>query len=170
MKFPVQYSYLSSQKILTEEALIRKAQAWRFAREKKIVFTNGCFDLLHLGHVDYLEKASRLGDYLIVALNSDASVRELKGENRPIIAESARARIIAALEFVDAVTIFDESTPERLIRAILPDILVKGSDYAPEKVVGAEFVKQNGGELALIPFLEGYSTTSIIEKIKKISP
>jgi rfaE bifunctional protein nucleotidyltransferase chain/domain len=167
MQFPVQYSYLSSQKVLTEAELINKARVWRFAREKKIVFTNGCFDLLHLGHIDYLEKASRLGDYLIVALNSDASVRALKGDSRPIIAEGARARIIAALEFVDAVTIFDETTPERLIRAILPDILVKGSDYAPERVAGAEWVKQNGGELALIPFLEGYSTTAIIEKIKK---
>ncbi|MCS6904891.1 MAG: D-glycero-beta-D-manno-heptose 1-phosphate adenylyltransferase [Bacteroidia bacterium] len=167
MKFEVKYTYTTQQKILSQEQLIKKVLSWRFARKVKVVFTNGCFDLLHLGHVDYLEKASQLGDYLIVALNSDSSVSQIKGQERPILEQEARARIIAALEFVDAVTVFEEATPEKLIRAVMPDILVKGGDYTHESIAGADWVKQNGGQVILLPFLEGYSTTKIIQKIRE---
>ncbi|MEE3037423.1 MAG: D-glycero-beta-D-manno-heptose 1-phosphate adenylyltransferase [Bacteroidota bacterium] len=131
-----------------------------------IVFTNGCFDLLHLGHIDYLTKASRLGSKLIVGLNSDKSVKELKGTSRPIQCEKSRASILAALECVDAVVLFDEQTPLEIIRKIKPDVLVKGADYAIHEIIGGELVLKNGGLVKTIPFLEGYSTSNIIDKIQ----
>ncbi|MFQ3576190.1 MAG: D-glycero-beta-D-manno-heptose 1-phosphate adenylyltransferase [Cytophagales bacterium] len=131
----------------------------------EVVFTNGCFDVLHLGHVDYLEKAKNLGDKLVVALNTDASVKKLKGEKRPINDEYARCRVIAALGFVDAVILFNEENPLSLIEEIVPDILVKGKDYSIENIVGANVVIDNGGSVKTIDLVEGYSTTKIIEKM-----
>ena len=139
---------------------------WRF-KQKKIVFTNGCFDLLHLGHIDYLSKAKDCGDVLLVGINTDRSVKMLgKGSNRPITDENARATIIAALHFVDAVVLFDEETPYELIKTVQPDVLVKGSDYLAEDIVGYDVVKEKGGKVITIDFLPGYSTTEIIRKIK----
>ena len=137
------------------------------ARGKRIVFTNGCFDLLHAGHVKYLQKARNLGDLLILGLNSDASVRRLKGENRPLIDEDERAHLLAALNCIDYVTVFNEDTPLELITALKPDILVKGGDYTPEGVVGKDVVEAYGGRVELITFVDGKSTTGIIEKILK---
>ena len=140
---------------------------WRF-KEKKIVFTNGCFDLLHQGHVDYLSKAADQGNILIVGLNTDASVSRIKGSGRPVQDEKSRSLILAALRFVDAVVLFDEDTPLELIEFVKPDVLVKGSDYAAEDIVGYDIVKANGGEVITIDFLEGYSTSALIERIKKL--
>ncbi|MCR4848531.1 MAG: D-glycero-beta-D-manno-heptose 1-phosphate adenylyltransferase [Bacteroidales bacterium] len=128
----------------------------------KVVFTNGCFDILHRGHVEYLAKAADMGDVLVVGLNTDASVRRLKGKGRPINNEEARALVLASLSFVDAVVLFDEDTPLELIKAVHPDVLVKGADYKPEEIVGADFVTSYGGTVATIPLVEGYSTTKII--------
>jgi rfaE bifunctional protein nucleotidyltransferase chain/domain len=133
----------------------------------KVVFTNGCFDILHLGHLDYLEKSRDLADKLVVGLNTDKSVRQIKGQDRPINKEYARARMLAAMSFVDLVIAFDEETPLELIKKVKPDILVKGKDYEVENIVGAEFVIGNGGEVKTIELKEGYSTTDIINKIKK---
>lgn len=155
--------YETRQKILTWEALDSWLAYWRFL-EQRIVFTNGCFDILHLGHVTYLEEAAKLGDVLIVGLNSDDSVRRLKGPTRPIQPQEARARILAALEFVEAVVIFEEDTPLRLIEKVSPDVLVKGGDYTVDTVVGADFVRSRGGEVVILPLVEGYSTTQLIEK------
>jgi rfaE bifunctional protein nucleotidyltransferase chain/domain len=137
---------------------------WKF-QGKKIVFTNGCFDILHLGHIDYLAAASELGDLLIIGLNTDQSVSKIKGNNRPIQDEVSRAFVLASLGFVDAVVYFGEDTPYNLIKTIQPDILVKGADYKPEDIVGYDIVKNKGGEIVTIEFLEGYSTTSIEKKI-----
>ncbi len=134
---------------------------------KKVVFTNGCFDILHIGHVTYLEKAARLGDILVIGLNSDASVSALKGPSRPVNKEADRAGVLSALKFVDYVTVFDEDTPFELVSAIIPDVIVKGGDYTPETIVGADIVTQNGGEVAVIPLVEGKSTTNIIKKINE---
>ena len=146
---------------------------WEKMREQHsldtIVFTNGCFDILHRGHIEYLTEAKEQGDYLIVGLNTDASVKRLKGENRPINCEEDRALMLAALECVDYVILFDEDTPEQLIRSIKPDILVKGGDYTPEQIVGAPFVLKDGGSVLTIPFVDGYSTTQMIERILKES-
>lgn len=131
---------------------------------KKVVFTNGCFDLLHIGHVRYLQEARSLGDILVVGLNTDASVKRLKGPARPIQSESDRAQILAALACVDFTVLFDEDTPENLIREIRPDILVKGGDWKIEQIAGGAFVKSIGGEVRSLQFIEGRSTTSIIEK------
>lgn len=133
---------------------------------KKVVFTNGCFDVLHRGHLTYLREAAELGDILIVGLNSDASVKRLKGENRPLNNEQDRALALASLLFVDAVVIFDEDTPENLIKRIKPHVLVKGGDYNENTIAGASFVKAAGGEVKVIPFIEGYSTTNFIEQVK----
>ena len=132
-----------------------------------IVCTKGCFDILHYGHVDYLEKARAMGDKLVVGLNSDASVSRFKGTDRPIQDQNSRARILASLQFVDLVVLFDEDTPKDLISALIPNVLVKGSDYLAENIVGAEVVKKTGGEVKTIDFVPGYSTSRIIEKIKK---
>ncbi len=134
---------------------------------EKVVFTNGCFDILHFGHVDYLEKARELGDFLVIGINTDDSIKRIKGIDRPINKELDRMRLIAALDAVDAVTLFDDDTPQRLISDVLPDILVKGSDYAIDQIVGAEEVIKRGGEVKTIDFVEGYSTTDIIKKIRK---
>ncbi|MBK5279948.1 MAG: D-glycero-beta-D-manno-heptose 1-phosphate adenylyltransferase [Bacteroidia bacterium] len=138
---------------------------WK-SQGKKIVFTNGCFDLLHLGHVDYLEKARSLGDKLVLGLNSDDSVSRFKGQNRPIQDQNSRSRVLAALQSVDLVVFFNEDTPLNLITEILPDVLVKGSDYLAENIVGSDVVKRNGGVVKTIDFVPGYSTSKIIEKIK----
>ncbi len=132
---------------------------------KSIVFTNGCFDILHYGHVNYLTKARSLGDKLIIGLNSDSSVRNLKGESRPINNQNARAILLASFIFVDAVIIFDEDTPENLIETVTPNVLVKGGDYKFEDIVGADFVTKNGGSVEIIQFVDGFSSTNIINKI-----
>jgi rfaE bifunctional protein nucleotidyltransferase chain/domain len=139
---------------------------WKLAGEQ-VVFTNGCFDILHLGHVDYLEKARQTGTKMIVAVNSDASVRILKGPERPVNSEYARARIIASLQFVDLVIVFHEETPLELINSLLPDILVKGDDYSLETIVGAKEVIAAGGQVKTIPLVPSYSTTGIIQKLKQ---
>lgn len=138
---------------------------WR-AKGYKIVFTNGCFDLLHRGHVDYLTKARDLGDKLFLGLNTDASVSKLKGERRPIQDEQSRLHIMASLQCVDAVILFDEETPYELIKRVQPDILVKGADYKPENIVGYDIVTAKGGEVITLDFLEGYSTSAIEKKIR----
>ena len=136
--------------------------------QQKIVFTNGCFDVLHFGHVHYLLEAKKLGDILVVGLNSDDSVRRLKGPTRPINGEKERAFVLASLAFVDYITLFEEDTPENLIKVVQPDVLVKGGDYTIDQIVGADFVMQNGGTVTTIPFVEGYSSTQIIEQLKTI--
>ena len=155
----------SKDKILSLEAAIAQRAAWR-TNNRRVVFTNGCFDLLHLGHVDYLEKARHLGDALVVGLNTDRSVGNLK-PGRPLQDEMARARILASLLFVDAVVLFDEPTPLALIEQLQPDILVKGDDYTISGIVGHETVLQNGGEVRTVPLVDGYSTTRIVERIRQ---
>ena len=142
-----------------------KLREWRDSG-KTIVFSNGCFDLLHQGHVDYLSRAAGLGDVLVVGLNSDASVSRLKGSGRPVIDQGSRAVLLAAMYFVDAVVLFDEDTPYDLIRAVQPDVLVKGSDYREEEIVGSDIVKAKNGKVVAIDLLEGYSTSGIIKKIR----
>ena len=131
-----------------------------------IVFTNGCFDILHAGHVRYLAAAEAMGDFLVIGLNSDASVRRLKGEGRPIVSEEDRAEVLDALRAVDIVTIFDESTAEELIRLVRPNVYVKGGDYTLDTLPEAKIVQEAGGRVEFIPFVDGHSTTSVIEKIK----
>ena len=140
---------------------------WKLSGQK-IVFTNGCFDILHLGHVEYLTEAKACGDKLVTALNSDTSVRGLKGEARPIQSQEDRAVILDALESVDLVVIFDQETPAKIIKSLLPDVLTKGGDYSAETIVGADTVTENGGEIKVIPFRPGQSTSSIVEKIIKL--
>ena len=131
----------------------------------RVVFTNGCFDILHSGHVTYLAQARQMGDLLVVGLNSDASVRRLKGQERPVNSQDARALVLAALEIVDYVTIFDEDTPYNLIAKVQPDVLVKGGDYQVDNIVGADIVRARGGKVLTVPLVPGFSTTSIIDKI-----
>jgi rfaE bifunctional protein nucleotidyltransferase chain/domain len=157
---------MTESKILTREQAVEQANAWRAAGEA-IVFTNGCFDIVHLGHIDYLEKARNLGQRMILGLNTDASVSRIKGPLRPVVNEYARARLMAALAFVDAVTLFDEPTPLALIEAVRPDILVKGDDYSISTIVGADFVLDNGGRVETVALVPGYSTTSLIARIKE---
>lgn len=140
-------------------------QSWQ-SEGQKVVFTNGVFDLLHIGHITYLAKAAELGDKLIIGLNADSSVRRIKGESRPVNDQNSRAAILAALFFVDAIVVFEEDTPLNLISTLLPDYLVKGADYSVENIVGAKEVIANGGEVKTINFVEGYSSTSIINKIR----
>jgi rfaE bifunctional protein nucleotidyltransferase chain/domain len=154
----------SKDKIVSAAALEPQLAQWR-AEGKRVVFTNGCFDLLHLGHVDYLEKARNLGDVMVLGLNTDASVSRLK-PGRPLQDEVSRARILAALWFVDAVVLFDEPTPLELITLVRPDILVKGDDYAVSGIVGHELVLANGGQVLTVPLVPGYSTTRIVERIR----
>lgn len=153
------------EKIKDEVELKRSLARWNYLSQK-IVFTNGCFDLLHLGHIDYLAKARDLGHRLVIGLNTDASVQRLKGKHRPIKDENSRAHILAALSFVDAVVLFDEDTPYDLIKIVQPDILVKGADYKAEDIVGYNIVKAKGGEVVTLEFLDGYSTSAIEKKIK----
>ncbi|MEO6025631.1 MAG: D-glycero-beta-D-manno-heptose 1-phosphate adenylyltransferase [Candidatus Binatia bacterium] len=146
-------------------AVARVADARRDG--KRIVFTNGCFDLMHVGHVRYLAAARDTGDMLVVAINDDASVRRLKGPERPLVPEDARAEVLAALAAVDLVTTFGEDTPAEVITALLPDVLVKGADWAPEQVVGREVVEAHGGRVSLIPVVEGFSTTALVERLRR---
>lgn len=155
-------------KILTREALLPKVRIWKF-QGQKIVFTNGCFDIVHLGHIDYLAKAASLGNRLIVGLNTDASVSCIKGPFRPVQDEHSRAMLMAALHFVDAVVLFGEDTPLELISYLEPDVLVKGSDYSVDQIVGADVVLANGGSVQTIDFVEGYSTSKVIDKIIRSS-
>jgi D-beta-D-heptose 7-phosphate kinase/D-beta-D-heptose 1-phosphate adenosyltransferase len=151
---------LKSLEELKSIALLAKA------RGQKIVFTNGCFDILHSGHLHVLRQAKALGDLLIVAVNSDASVKQLKGPARPVISEAGRSELIAALEMVDYVTLFDETDPHRLIEEIQPDILAKGGDWSGDQIVGADIVERSGGKVVAIPYLKGFSTTEIIERVR----
>ncbi|MGN0032711.1 MAG: D-glycero-beta-D-manno-heptose 1-phosphate adenylyltransferase [Candidatus Limimorpha sp.] len=153
-------------KILDNDSLTKWLEACR-RDGRKIVFSNGCFDILHRGHVEYLSQAADFGDVLLIGLNTDASVRRLKGESRPINDENARAVVLAGLEFVSAVVLFDEDTPYNLIKKVQPDVLVKGSDYRPENIVGYDIVTAKGGKVKTIDFVEGYSTTKTIEKTQK---
>lgn len=151
-----------------EQAILRFSRANRNAR--RVVFTNGCFDLLHPGHIHTLEYARSLGDALIVGLNSDASVQRLKGAGRPVIPERERAEILAALECVDGVLIFDDLTPQRVIAALLPDVLVKGGDWPGDQIIGREEVEAAGGRVVSVPVVPGYSTTEILKKIREAAP
>lgn len=155
---------MSVEKVLSREDLIIRRRAWKDNGEK-VVFTNGCFDLLHPGHIRLLEQARALGTVLVVGLNSDGSLRALKGEGRPLLPEAERAELLAALAAVDAVTIFDEATPRELMSALLPDVLVKGGDWGPDEIVGREEVEAAGGRVVTLPYIEGYSTSAIIQKI-----
>lgn len=152
-------------KITDTPALTQKIKAWQ-AEGKKIVFTNGVFDLLHLGHITYMAKAAELGDKLVIGLNSDASVKRLKGESRPVNDQSNRAALLAALFFIDGIVIFEDDTPRDLIATLLPDVLVKGADYTVDQIAGAKEVLANGGVVKTISLVEGYSSTSIINKIR----
>jgi rfaE bifunctional protein nucleotidyltransferase chain/domain len=158
---------LSGRLLSLHEAILR------FGREKRngrrVVFANGCFDLLHPGHVETLEKARALGDVLIVGVNSDRSVREMKGSGRPIVPEQERAEVLAALQCVDAVVIFDELTPRGIITALLPDVLVKGGDWASDQIIGREEVEAAGGQVVSVPVVAGYSTSAMVEKIRKLN-
>ncbi len=154
---------LNSAILTLEQAIL---QFGRSKRNGRVVFTNGCFDLLHPGHIRSLELARQLGDALIVGLNSDASVRQLKGPGRPVIPERERAEILAALESVDAVVIFDDLTPRDIIASLLPDVLVKGGDWSGDQIVGREEVEAAGGRVVSIPVMAGYSTTGILQKIR----
>jgi rfaE bifunctional protein nucleotidyltransferase chain/domain len=153
-------------KIQNKEQLARTLALWRF-KDRKIVFTNGCFDLLHKGHVTYLAQAAELGDMMVLGLNSDISIKKLnKGSNRPIQDQESRALILASLESVGAIIIFDEDTPAELIKFVQPDVLVKGGDWKPEQIAGYDTVKAKGGEVTVIDYIPGFSTTSIEQKIK----
>ena len=156
----------TADKILSLDKLKNLSNTWK-KRNLNIVFTNGCFDILHLGHIDYLEKAKEKGDKLIIGLNSDSSIKILKGNSRPINNNEFRSRMLASLEFVDAVVIFEEQTPLQLIESLSPNILIKGNDYVTENIVGSDFVLKNGGKVETIQLVEGYSTSNLIEKIKK---
>jgi D-beta-D-heptose 7-phosphate kinase/D-beta-D-heptose 1-phosphate adenosyltransferase len=155
---------VSVEKVLSRENLIIRRRAWKDNGEK-VVFTNGCFDLLHPGHIRLLEQARALGAVLVVGLNGDRSLRALKGEGRPLLPEAERAELLSALASVDAVTIFDEPTPRELVSALLPDVLVKGGDWGPDEIVGREEVEAAGGRVVTLPYIEGHSTSAIIQKI-----
>jgi len=163
----VNYEQKIQQKIINSNAELDTLLVDWVAHAYKVVFTNGCFDLLHRGHVDYLSKARDLGDKLFLGLNTDASVSKLKGKHRPIQDEQSRLQIMASLGFVDAVMLFSEETPYHLIQKIQPDVLVKGADYAPENIVGYDIVTAKGGEVKTLDFLKGYSTSSIEKKIRR---
>ncbi|MEZ0608185.1 D-glycero-beta-D-manno-heptose 1-phosphate adenylyltransferase [Fibrella sp. WM1] len=155
---------MTATKIRTRDEAVAQVADWH-RQGLRVVFTNGCFDIVHLGHIDYLEKARALGDKLVLGLNTDASVSRIKGPLRPVVNETARARLMAALQFVDIVTLFDEPTPLELIEAVRPDVLVKGDDYSVATIVGADFVLGNGGRVETIALVPGYSTTALIGKI-----
>ena len=155
-----------SERVLNQNTLEQVVQDYK-KQNKKIVFTNGCFDLLHIGHVTYLEEAKKLGDVLVVGINTDASVKKLKGPNRPIQNENDRCSILAALKAVDHTVLFSEETPINLIKTVKPDVLVKGGDWKIEQIVGSDFVMSYGGQVKSLNFVDGKSTTSIIEKSQK---
>jgi D-beta-D-heptose 7-phosphate kinase/D-beta-D-heptose 1-phosphate adenosyltransferase len=152
-------------RIIDRKDLKEIVKIWR-AEEKVVVFTNGCFDILHRGHVEYLSKAKALGDILILGLNSDKSVKKLKGADRPFVTEKDRAYILSQLVPVDAVSVFEEETPLKLIKLVMPDVLVKGGDYTPDTIVGRKEVEENGGTVVAIPLVEGRSTTGLIDRIR----
>jgi len=154
-------------KVKSRDEIEVAVKAWR-DEGKKIVFTNGCFDIVHMGHIDYLSKASDHGDVLVIGVNTDASVKRIKGKGRPLQDESARASLLASLFFVDTVVLFDEETPLELIQLVQPDILIKGSDYKEEDIVGADIVRNNNGSVITIEFLKGYSTSSIVARATEI--
>ncbi len=160
------YAKLKSKIVSAEEAATM-IDIWHYMG-LKVVFTNGCFDIIHFGHVNYLSRAANLGSRMVVGLNSDASVKKLKGETRPVQDETSRAHMLASMFFVDAVVIFNEDTPYELIKTLQPDILVKGSDYTIDKIVGADIVMQRGGRVETMDFVDGYSTSNVINKIKGI--
>ncbi len=164
-------NYLNNieSKILSWDALRKQLAVWRF-KDKKIVFTNGCFDILHLGHIEYLAKARELGGVLIVGLNSNDSVHRVKGPSRPLNDEYARAMTLASLSFIDTIVIFEEETPLELIELVRPDILVKGKDYKELEIAGHDVVKSYGGKIITIDLVKGYSTTQLIEKARKLHP
>ena len=151
-------------KVKTQDELIPILDALR-KKGKRIVFTNGCFDILHVGHVRYIKEAKGYGDILVVAVNSDTSVKSIKGDKRPIVSQSERAEVLSALETVDYVTMFDEETPYNIIKKLQPDVLIKGGDWTIEKIVGRDIVEARGGKVIAIPFIEGASTTGIVERI-----
>jgi D-glycero-beta-D-manno-heptose 1-phosphate adenylyltransferase len=153
------------KKLMNSIQLIDQLNDWQKAG-CKIVFSNGCFDILHLGHIDYLARAADFGDRMVIGLNTDSSVSKIKGPSRPINDERSRAMVLAALEFVSAIILFDEPTPYELIRLVQPDVLVKGADYKPEDIVGYDIVTAKGGNVHTIPFVEGYSTTKIEQRIR----
>ncbi len=157
---------MTSDKICSRDEAVQRVAQWH-QEGKRVVFTNGCFDIVHLGHIDYLEKARALGDRLILGLNTDASVSRIKGPLRPVVDQYARARLMAALSFVDVVTLFDEPTPLELIEAVKPTILVKGDDYTVATIVGADFVLANDGRVETISLVPGYSTSALIDKLVK---
>lgn len=158
---------LISEKIMSREQLIQRVNTWRSERQT-IVFSNGCFDIIHPGHAQYLAAAAALGSRLVIGVNTDESVKKLKGAARPVISENERCLLLASFQFVDAVCLFDEDTPLKLIESIIPDILVKGKDYTIDQIVGADVVLQHGGKVETIELVEGFSTSSLIEKIKRI--
>lgn len=158
---------LINEKIMSREQLIQRVNTWRSERQT-IVFSNGCFDIIHPGHAQYLAAAAALGSRLVIGVNTDESVKKLKGAARPVISENERCLLLASFQFVDAVCLFDEDTPLKLIESIIPDILVKGKDYTIDQIVGADVVLQHGGKVETIELVEGFSTSSLIEKIKKI--
>lgn len=152
---------------MSRDQLKTRLDEWR-AQSKKIVFTNGCFDILHVGHVEYLAKARDLGDVMVLGLNTDSSVKRLgKAPDRPINTEHSRAAVLGGLESIDAIVLFDEDTPYELIKFVQPDVLVKGDDYKPEQIVGYDIVTARGGKVITIPFVQRFSTTGLIEKMKK---
>jgi D-glycero-beta-D-manno-heptose 1-phosphate adenylyltransferase len=155
-----------AQKILSFDQVAYRARQWR-TTGKKIAFTNGVFDIIHPGHIFSLSQAAREADYLVVGVNSDASVKRLKGENRPVNVQDARALILASLIIVDAVVVFEQDTPLELIKTVMPDVLVKGGDYTIDQIVGAKEVTANGGRVVINPIMEGFSTTAIINRISK---
>jgi rfaE bifunctional protein nucleotidyltransferase chain/domain len=155
----------AADKIRSASEAKKKVAEWK-SKGERVVFTNGCFDIIHMGHVDYLENARNLGDHLVVGLNTDSSVSRFKGAQRPIQDQSSRARVMASFQFVDLVVFFDEDTPKELISLLIPDVLVKGSDYLAENIVGADVVKKAGGEVKTLDFIDGYSTSKVIAKIK----
>ena len=152
---------VTKNKIFDHAVLGNRVAMWRFLNNK-IVFTNGCFDILHRGHIEYLSQARDKGAVLVIGLNNDASVKRIKGEGRPVQDEMTRALVLASLRFVDAVVLFDEDTPYELIKFVQPDVLVKGADYTENTIIGADIVKANGGEVVTIPIVEGYSTSLIL--------
>ncbi|WP_207433772.1 D-glycero-beta-D-manno-heptose 1-phosphate adenylyltransferase [Sabulibacter ruber] len=158
----------SQEKIVALPQLLEKVAEWR-AQGQKIVFTNGCFDIVHVGHVDYLERARLLGDKLVLGLNTDQSVSRLKGPTRPLQDEMSRTRVMASFWFTDAVVLFDQETPYELIKAVQPDVLVKGDDYTIETIVGHDIVLEKGGVVKTIPLVKGYSTTQVVSKILRDS-
>jgi rfaE bifunctional protein nucleotidyltransferase chain/domain len=163
----MQHTEQIRSKIFERPALAAQCSEWK-KQGQKVVFTNGCFDILHKGHLEILTRSAELGDILVVALNTDASVKKLKGDMRPVNNEAFRLWMMASLQIVDAVILFDEQTPAELIEAITPDIIVKGGDYTVDQVVGAQHVISHGGEVKIIPIVKGYSTTEIIAAIQKL--